>query len=158
MIKSGGPMRVYLDYNATTPLAPEAADAMVTALREVFGNASSVHAFGQQAKGVLDAAREEVAALIGANAAEIVFTSGGTESDGLALRGVAESAGAVGRPGLAVSAIEHEAVLNTARSLARRGCPVDLVPPEPSGIVDPDRVAAQITEHTGLVSVMHANN
>ena len=158
MIKSGGPMRVYLDYNATTPLAPEAADAMTTALREVFGNASSVHAFGQQAKAVLDAAREEVAALIGADAAEIVFTSGGTESDGLALRGVTESFGAAGRPGIVVSGIEHEAVLNTARSLARRGCPVDIVPPEPSGIVDPDRVAALITERTGLVSIMHANN
>jgi len=151
-------MRVYLDFNATTPLAPEAADAMTTALREVFGNASSVHAFGQQAKAVLDAAREQVAALIGADGAEIVFTSGGTESDGLALRGVTEAFGAAGRPGLVVSGIEHEAVLNTARSLARRGCPVEIVPPEPSGIVDPDRVAALITERTGLVSIMHANN
>src|SRR4051812_13832920 len=158
MIKCGGPMRVYLDFNATTPLAPEAADAMTTALREVFGNASSVHAFGQQAKAVLDAAREQVAALIGADAAEIVFTSGGTESDGLALRGVTESFGAAGRPGLVVSGIEHEAVLNTARSLARRGCPVEIVPPEPSGMVDPDRVSALITDRTGLVSIMHANN
>ncbi len=151
-------MRVYLDYNATTPLAPEAADAMATALREVFGNASSVHAFGQQAKAVLDGARSEVAALIGGEPAEIVFTSGGTESDGLALRGVVEAFEAAGRPGLVVSAIEHEAVLNTARALAKRGCPVAVVPPEPSGIVDPDRVAAHVTDKTGLVSVMHANN
>src|SRR5690349_4083276 len=126
-------MRVYLDYNATTPLAPEAAEAMITALREVFGNASSVHAFGQQAKSVLDHARSEVAALIGGDPAEIVFTSGGTESDGLALRGVSDAFEAAGRTGVVVSAIEHEAVLNTAKALARRGRAVTIVPPEPSG-------------------------
>ena len=151
-------MRVYLDYNATTPLAPEAAEAMITALREVFGNASSVHAFGQQAKSVLDRARSDVAALIGGDPSEIVFTSGGTESDGLALRGVSDAFEAAGRTGIVVSAIEHEAVLNTAKALARRGRPVTIVPPEPSGVVDVDRLAAAITDRTALVSVMHANN
>jgi cysteine desulfurase len=151
-------MRVYLDYNATTPLAPEAAEAVITALREVFGNASSVHAFGQQAKSVLDRARSDVAALIGGDPSEIVFTSGGTESDGLALRGVSDAFEAAGRTGIVVSAIEHEAVLNTAKALARRGRPVTIVPPEPSGVVDVDRLAAAITDRTALVSVMHANN
>jgi cysteine desulfurase len=151
-------MRVYLDFNATTPLAPEAADAMARALRDVFGNPSSVHAFGQQAKAVLDDARQQVAALVGADPGEIVFTSGGTESDGLALRGAAEAFEAAGRNEIVVSAIEHEAVLNTARALGKRGWHVAVVPPEPSGVVDPARVAAHVTDRTAVVSVMHANN
>jgi cysteine desulfurase len=151
-------MRVYLDYNATTPLAPEAADAMTRALRDVFGNASSVHAFGQQAKAALDEARQQVAALVGGDPSEIVFTSGGTESDGLALRGAAEALEATGRREIVVSAIEHEAVLNTARALGKRGWRVCLVPPEASGVVDPERVREHVTDRTAVVSVMHANN
>jgi cysteine desulfurase len=151
-------MRMYLDYNATTPLAPEAADAMSRALREVFGNPSSVHAFGQQAKAVLDEARQQVAALVGGDASEVVFTSGGTESDGLALRGAVDAMEAAGRREIVVSAIEHEAVLNTARALAKRGVRVSIVPPQPSGIVDPARVAEHVTDRTAVVSVMHANN
>src|ERR1700687_3506471 len=106
-------MRVYFDYNATTPLAPEVTDAVVRATREVFGNASSVHHFGQQAKATLDDARSAVAALINADPAEIVFTSGGTESDNFAIRGVAAIHDALepptGRRHLIASAIEHEA-------------------------------------------------
>jgi cysteine desulfurase len=147
-----------LDYNATTPLAPEAADAMTRALRDVFGNASSVHAFGQQAKAALDDARQQVAALLGGEPTEIVFTSGGTESDGLALRGAAEALEAAGRREIVVSAIEHEAVLNTARALGKRGWRVHVVPPEPSGAVSPARVAEHVTDRTAVVSVMHANN
>jgi cysteine desulfurase len=151
-------MRVYLDYNATTPLAPEAADAMGRALRDLFGNASSVHAFGQQAKAALDEARQQVAALVGGDPAEIVFTSSGTESDGLALRGAAEALEPTGRTEIVVSAIEHEAVLNTARALGKRGWRVHVVPPERSGVVDPSRVAEVVGERTAVVSVMHANN
>jgi cysteine desulfurase len=151
-------MRVYLDYNATTPLAPEAAEAMGRALRDLFGNPSSVHAFGQQAKAALDEARQQVAALVGGDPAEIVFTSGGTESDGLALRGSAEALEPAGRNEIVVSAIEHEAVLNTARALGKRGWRVHVVAPERSGIVDPSRVAEVVGDRTAVVSVMHANN
>lgn len=158
MLRSGKPMRVYLDYNATTPPAPEVAEAMAGALRDVFGNASSVHAFGQQAKAALDQARQQVAALVGSDASEVVFTSGGTESDGLALRGVAEAAEAGERREIIVSAIEHEAVLNTARALARRGWRVIHLPVDASGVVDPDRLREVISARTALVSVMHANN
>ncbi len=151
-------MRVYFDYNATTPLTPEAADAVARATREIFGNASSVHHFGQQAKAALDEARSAVARLIGGEPSEVVFTSGGTEADNLALRGVAEAYEPVGRKHLIASAIEHEAVLNTLRALARRGWTVTLLPVDQTGIVHPDALRAAITPATAIVSVMHANN
>ena len=151
-------MRVYLDYNATTPLAPEVVDAVVAATRDLFGNASSVHHFGQQAKAALDSARSAVAALLGGDPSEVVFTSGGTEADNMAIRGAAEAAEATGRRHLVASAIEHEAVLNTLKALARRGWRTTLVPVDQSGIVSPDRVREALTNETALVSVMHANN
>ena len=151
-------MRVYFDYNATTPLAPEAQEAVVRATRELFGNASSVHHFGQQAKAALDESRSAVAALIGSDPSEIVFTSGGTEADNFAIRGAAEALEAAGRRHLVASAIEHEAVLNTLKALARRGWRTTLVPVDQSGIVSPDRVREAVTDETALVSVMHANN
>ena len=151
-------MRVYFDYNATTPLAPEAAEAVVRATRELFGNASSVHHFGQQAKAALDESRSAVAALINADPSEIVFTSGGTEADNFAIRGAAEALEPTGRRHLVASAIEHEAVLNTLKALARRGWRTTLVPVDQSGIVSPDRVREAVTDETALVSVMHANN
>ena len=151
-------MRIYFDHNATTPLHPAVLDAVTTALARDFGNASSVHAFGQRAKGLLDAAREQVAQLIGAQPAEVVFTGSGTEADNFAVRGVAEAAESRGRRHLVVSAIEHEAVLNTARHLARRGWTVSLAEPDRDGVVSPEAVAALVNETTALVSVMHANN
>ncbi len=151
-------MRIYFDHNATTPLVPAALEAMTRTLGEDFGNASSVHAFGQRAKAHLDLARSRVAALIGADPAEIVWTAGGTESDNFALRGIAEACESKGRRHLVITAIEHEAVLNTARSLARRGWQVSVVPPTSDGLVDPAEVASAITPETALVSVMHANN
>jgi len=151
-------VRVYFDYNATTPLAPEVIDAVSRASREIFGNASSVHRFGQQAKAALDDARSAAAALIGADPSEIVFTSGGTESDNFAIRGAAEALEPTGRRHLIASAIEHEAVLNTLKALARRGWRTTLLPVEPTGIVSPDRLREAITAETALVSVMHANN
>jgi cysteine desulfurase len=151
-------MRVYLDHNATTPLDPLVADRMTQAMRDVWGNASSIHHFGQQAKAALDQARGAVGTLIGADASEIVFTAGGTESDNLAIRGAAEATEPSGRKHLVTSAIEHEAVLNTMKALARRGWRVTLVPVDASGIVSIDRMREAITDETALVSVMHANN
>jgi cysteine desulfurase len=151
-------MRIYLDHNATTPLDPTVADRVAQAMREVWGNASSVHHFGQQAKAALDEARGAVGALVGADASEIVFTAGGTESDNLAIRGAADAIEPSGRKHLVTSAIEHEAVLNTMKSLARRGWRVTTVPVDASGIVSIDRLREAVTDDTALVSVMHANN
>jgi cysteine desulfurase len=151
-------MRVYFDYNATTPLASEVIEIVAHASREIFGNASSVHRFGQQAKAMLDDARSSVAALVGGDPSEVVFTSGGTEADNFALRGVAEALEPAGRRHLIASAIEHEAVLNTLKALARRGWQITLLPVDASGIVSPDRLRESITDDTAIVSVMHANN
>jgi cysteine desulfurase len=151
-------MRLYLDHNATTPLAEPVLAAMTEALRDGFGNASSVHYFGQRAKAALDAARAEVAALIGAEPAEVVFTSGGTEADNLALRGIADLAEPAGRRHLVVSAIEHEAVLQTTRALHKRGWDVSHVRCGTSGVIEAADVAAAIRDDTALVCVMHANN
>src|SRR5688500_17814348 len=131
---------------------------MSAALREDFGNPSSVHHFGQVAKAALDEARSAVAGLIGSDPSEVIFTSGGTESDNFAIRGVAEALEATGRRHLIASSIEHEAVLNTLKALARRGWKTTLLPVDQSGIVSPETLRAALTDETALVSVMHANN
>ena len=152
-------MRAYFDHNATTPPDPAVAEAVARALTEDFGNASSVHHFGQRAKALLDEARSAVADLIGAEPAEIVFTSGGTEADNMALRGAAEAAETTpSRRHIIASSIEHEAVLNTVKALGRRGWTATLLPVDASGIVSPGALAAAITRETAIVSVMHANN
>ena len=151
-------MRIYLDHNATTPPLASVAEAMVRALSDTFGNASSVHAFGQAAKAVVDDARSDVAALIQADPSEVVFTGGGTEADNLALRGAMEALDATGRRHIVTTAIEHEAVLNTVKAMERRGWTATLVSPDHSGIVDPEAIRAALTTHTSIVSVMHANN
>jgi len=153
-------MRVYFDHNATTPVAPPVAELMTRVLTDEFGNASSIHRFGQRAKAVLDDARTAVADLIKADPSEVVFTSGGTEADNFALRGVAEAldSGATGRRHLIASSIEHEAVLNTLKALARRGWTTTLLPVDATGIVAPAALEAALTDKTALVSVMHANN
>ena len=150
--------RIYLDHNATTPPSPAVVDRMAALLREDFGNPSSLHYFGQRAKAALDEARTSVGALIAADPGEIVFTGSGTEGDNLAIRGVAEALEPTGRRHLIVSAIEHEAVLNTAKALARRGWKVTHLPVGESGIVEPDALREALTDDTALVSVMHANN
>ena len=127
-------------------------------LTEEFGNASSVHTFGQRAKAVLDEARSHVAALIDAEPGDVVFTSGGTESDNFAIRGAAEAMEPSGRKHLIASSIEHEAVLTTLKSLERRGWSTSLLPVGHSGVVDPDALRAAMRDDTALVSVMHANN
>jgi len=151
-------MRIYFDHNATTPVDPAVLEVVIHALRDEFGNASSVHHFGQRAKAMLDDARTAVSALLGGEPSEVVFTSGGTEADNFALRGVAEALEPTGRKHLIASAIEHEAVLVTLKALARRGWRTTLLPVGQSGIVAPDALADAITPDTALVSVMHANN
>jgi cysteine desulfurase len=150
--------RIYLDHNATTPVAPEVAERMDRAVRDLWGNASSVHHFGQQAKAAVDDARGQVATLLGAAAAEIVFTAGGTESDNFAIRGAAEALEPAGRNHLIATSIEHEAVLRTLAALAKRGWRVTLLPVDATGIVSPEALRRAITDDTALVSVMHANN
>jgi cysteine desulfurase len=151
-------MRIYLDHNATTPVDPGVAEAMVRSLTDLFGNPSSVHYYGQQAKASLDDARSAVGALIGAEPAEVVFTSGGTEADNFAIRGAAEALEHTGRKHLITSGIEHEAVLNTFKAQGRRGWRTTMVPLDASGIVSPDRLREALTDDTALVSIMHANN
>ena len=151
-------MRIYLDHNATTPVDPAVVETVTQALRDLFGNASSVHAFGQTAKAAVDEARAAVASLVGGQPTEIVFTSGGTESDNLAIRGVAEAQQPAGRTHLIASAIEHEAVLNTFKALAKREWKTTLLPVDQSGVVEPARLEEAITDKTALVSIMQANN
>jgi cysteine desulfurase len=148
---------IYLDHAATTPLRREALDAMLPYLSEHWGNPSSIHTSGRRARQGLDEARETVAAIIGAKPREIVFTSGGTEADNLAISGYAWAASSRGRH-IVTSAIEHKAVLQACALLERHGFEITYLPVDSDGLVDPDVVAAAITEHTTLVSVMAANN
>lgn len=150
--------RIYLDYNATAPAAPDVIEAVTQSLREEIGNPSSVHMFGQQAKAALDRSRKSLADLIGGDAAEVVFTSGGTEANNLALRGAFEAQTPSGRRRIVTTGIEHEAVLNTAKALGARGADVIVIPAGSSGVVDSAEVAAAVNNQTALVSVMLANN
>ncbi len=151
-------MRIYLDHNATTAPRPEVIDLVTRVLRDTWGNASSVHAYGQQAKSVLDEARSRVATLIGADPAEVVLCGSGTESDNLAIRGAADAQADAGRRHLVTTAIEHEAVRATMAALGRRGFRITTIPVDASGIVSVDAVREAVTPDTALVSVMHANN
>jgi cysteine desulfurase len=147
----------YLDHAATTPMIPEAREAMLALLEEDFGNPSSVHAFGRSARAAVEDARERVAAAIGANPSEIVFTGGGTEADNLALKGAASKLRGNGDH-MVATAFEHHAVLDSARSLARRGWKLTEVPVDASGIVDPATVAEEVGPSSVLASVMAVNN
>ena len=153
--------RTYLDYNATTPVDPAILDAMLPFLGENFGNAGSVHTPGQRARAAVDAARESVAALIGAEPNEIVFTSGGTEADNLALFG-AVAASPKPHKHVITTAIEHHAILHSCDELRREGVDVTIVPvrtgSDAKGIVDPEEIRRAICPETVLISVMHANN
>jgi cysteine desulfurase len=145
--------RVYMDANATTPLVPEVFEAMRPYYMERFGNAASIHMEGQQARAAVDQARESVATLIGARSSEIVFTSGGTESDNLALFGSLRAG-----DHLITSAIEHSAVLHTAQELAKRGVEVTYVGCDRASRISADAVQAAMRPNTKLVSIMLANN
>ena len=149
--------RIYLDYNASTPCCPEALDAMLPYFREHYGNASSVHAFGQEAKGAIEEARAKVAAFLNASPGEIVFCGGGTESDNMGVVGAARVLAAKGRH-VVTSAVEHDAVRQACDALEREGFEVTRVAPEPTGRVSADAVAAALRPGTILVSIMAANN
>ncbi len=145
--------RIYLDNNATTPLLPQVLEAMRPYYLEHFGNASSIHRHGQQARAAVERARETVAEMINARPAEVVFTSGGTEADNLALFGVCAAG-----DHLIVSSIEHHAVLHAAKALSERGCELTIVPVDGRGVLDPDEVRRALRPNTKLISVMMANN
>ena len=150
-------MAIYLDHAATSPLRPEVLEAMLPYLAEHHGNPSSIHASGRRARQGLDESREIIAHLIGAKPREIVFTAGGTESDNLAIKGVAWAASAKGRH-VITSSVEHKAVMNTCAILSRQGFQITYLPVDRYGRVDPAELEASITEHTTLVSIMAANN
>ncbi|MEN8209642.1 MAG: aminotransferase class V-fold PLP-dependent enzyme, partial [Candidatus Fermentibacteria bacterium] len=149
-------MKAYLDNNATTRMAPEVLDAMLPFLSERFGNPSSFHSFGSDLMEDIESAREKVAFLLGANAEEIVFTSGGTESDNMALIGATEINPL--KPGLVASTVEHPAVLETAEYIKNKGHPVRLAEVNSDGTLNMDSLEHVIPEQTGLVSIMMANN
>jgi cysteine desulfurase len=149
--------RIYLDHNATTPLDPRVLDAMTAVLRDDFGNPSSLHWFGQRARGALDVARGQVAALVGAQPNEIVFTGSGTEADNLALRGVAGLAKEPRRKVL-YSGIEHHAIVNTAKALAEEGVPAEAIRVGADGLLHLEDLDGRLDDKTALVCVMFANN
>ena len=147
--------RIYLDHNATTPVRPEVRDRMVPFLGELFGNPSSAHSFGQEVKVQLEEARQRVADQLGASPAQIVFTSGGTESDNYAIKGTAFAA----EKGHIITGLtEHPAVLQTVSWLAKKGFDASYIPVGSSGLVDPDDVKKALRPDTILVSIMHVNN
>ena len=155
--------RVYLDYNATTPVEPEVLDAMLPYFSGEFGNASSIHTFGQKARAAVETAREHVAALIGARPQDIFFTSGGTESDNHAIFGivsssVATSASSTGKPHVITTFVEHEAVLNACQALEKQGVDVTYLHVDQDGLIDLEDLRAAIRKETTLITMMHANN
>lgn len=149
--------RVYLDYAATTPMDPRVAEAMRPYYSEIYGNPSSLHVFGQEAKSAVEKARTQLAALLGCKTEEVVFTSGGTEADNQALEGVAFASEKKGNH-IIVSKIEHHAVTECCEFLKKRGFDITYLPVDKYGLVDPNEVEKAITPKTILVSVMHANN
>lgn len=149
--------RIYLDNTATTPTHPDVVKAMLPYFTDVFGNPSSIHSYGQEGKEAIEEARVKVAELIGAQDEEIVFTSGGTEADNFALKGMVYANEKKGNHIIA-SPIEHHAVMETCKFLEQRGFSVTFLPVDRYGLVDPDDVRRAITSETILISVMHANN
>jgi cysteine desulfurase len=149
--------RIYLDYAATTPTHPEVMRAMLPYFTDSFGNPSSIHSFGQEAREAIEKARNQVAALIGAKSDEVVFTGSGTEADNFAVKGVALSRGDRGNH-IITSSIEHHAVLETCKFLEEQGLSVTYLPVDGYGMVDPKDVKKAITNKTILISIMHANN
>ncbi len=147
----------YFDHNATTPIAPEVADAVAAALRDAWGNPSSTHAAGQTARQWLENSRRRIAAFLGAAPPEIVFTSGGTESNNLAILGLLRNCPGT-RKHVVTTAIEHPSVLEPCRQLEREGVDVTYVRVRPDGVVNPGEIVRSVREDTVLVSVMHANN
>jgi cysteine desulfurase len=148
--------RIYLDYSATTPLAPEVFEAMRPFFIQHFGNASSIHGFGREAKVALDAAHEKIAAVLGAQPQEIAFTSGGTEAANMAILGMAKTFAEPRH--IVTSRIEHPCVLNPCHELEKNGWQVTYVEPDATGLISVNAVAAALRSDTVLISIMHANN
>ncbi|MHB0858094.1 MAG: cysteine desulfurase family protein [Anaerolineae bacterium] len=148
---------IYLDYNATTPIAPEVVDAIQPCLGPLFGNPSSPHVYGIKAKQAVERAREQVARFLGCAPGEVVFTSGGTESNNMALKGVAEAHALRGRH-IITTAVEHPAILEPCEALALGGYEITVLPVDAYGRLDPEEVERALRSDTILVSVMHANN
>ena len=149
---------VYADNAATTAVSPQVLEAMLPYYKEVYGNPSSLYSVGQKAKAALEEARETVAACLGAGAGEIYFTSCGTESDNWAIKGAAHAMKKKGKDHIITSAFEHHAVLHTCQALEKEGFTVTYLPVHENGIVRPEELEAAITEKTGLVTIMYANN
>ena len=149
--------RIYLDYNATTPVEPQVLDAMLPYFSGEFGNAASIHTVGQRARAAVETARDQVAALLGARSQEIVFTSGGTESDNHAIFGIVRSAPGATKH-IITTSIEHEAVLNTCQALEKDGVAVTYLPVNSDGLITLDQVEEALRPHTVLITAMHANN
>jgi cysteine desulfurase len=149
---------VYLDHTATTPLDPRVYEAMKPYFTDKFGNASSIHRFGREARAALDESREKIAKLLGARAGEVIFVGSGTEADNFALKGVAREMKNSGKDHIITSKVEHHAVLESCGFLEEDGFRVTYVDVDGSGMVDPQSVEAAITPGTGLISIMHANN
>src|SRR5690242_19394848 len=147
---------IYLDHAATTKLDPEVLAAMLPYLGDQFGNASSIYSLGREARRAVEEAREVTAAFFGARPKEVVFTSGGSEADNLAIRGVAWASRSRGNH-IITSQVEHSAVLNTCRALANQGFEVTYLPPDRAGRIEVDQVREALTDRTILVSIMHAN-
>ncbi len=149
--------RVYMDHNATTPVRSEVLAAMMPFFQERFGNASSVHTFGQESRAPIEEARDHVAALIGARVGDVYFTSGGTESDNMAVKGIAFANRDRGNH-IITTEIEHSAVLRSCAFLEQEGFSVTYLPVDRYGLVHPDDVARAVTDRTILITIMHANN
>src|SRR5262249_20781722 len=149
--------RVYLDHNATTPVEPEVLDAMLPYFSGDFGNAASIHTPGQRARAAVETAREQVAALIGARPQEIVFTSGGTESDNHAIFGIARHASGAAKH-VITTLTEHEAVLNACQALEKEGVAVSYLRVDSNGLIDLGELRSALRPETVLITVMHANN
>ena len=150
--------RIYLDYSATTPLDPRVLEAMVSVFASTYGNASSVHSFGREARAILEGSRESIARSIGAKADEVFFTSGGTEADNHAIKGLAAAGARKGKNQIIISSVEHHAVLHTVESLRKSGFEVITLPVDGYGKVDPGDVKKALGPSTALISLMYANN
>ena len=152
-------MSIYLDWNASAPIAPEVVETMMEVYQNQIGNADSrTHAYGEAVRAVVEHARKQVAALLGVTSAEVFFTSGATESSNIAIQGLAAHAEQSGKRHIITSAIEHKAVLETVKAMGRRGFDVDIVAPEPSGRVAKEKILEKLRADTLLVSLMHVNN
>ncbi len=149
--------KIYFDHSATTPVHPDVAEEMFRYVTGIFGNPSSIHSFGREARKAVEASRNVVAQSIGANPEEVVFTSGGTESDHLAIKGAAYANRKKGNH-IITSAVEHHAVLDTCKALEKEGFELTVLPVDSYGMVNPQDVAKAIKDSTILITVMHANN